>query len=285
MLDIALGMRPPLERDEEARQTGATEHGSSFSDDEASLASSISSMGSFQEAEFRLSSVATMLDSLYKLASPIRSPRNRQQRSTKDLYKHVPESQRAEYMQNQEQIEVSLVTYVQQQQLVEWVDDEQLQELGFGQEELLARYASASYWLMARAGMANARRKQQFLYWKKHAQLLGRDMTEETPAVAEQPVDAVALAQSAAASSQAPKKAPAKSMATSATKMDLTVMGPDDMRSVISHRSCVSTVASPRGEDIAWPPVPSHLAGHKSFPCPYCGILCPERYLSRDGWR
>jgi hypothetical protein len=284
VLDVALGRRPPLERDEKARQADATERGSSFSD-EASLASSISSMGSFQEAEFRLSSVATTLDSLYKLASRIRSPRNRQQRSTKDLYKHVPESQRAEYMQNQEQIEVSLVAYVQRQQLVEWVDDEQLQELGFGQEELLARYASASHWLIARAGMANARRKQQFLYWKKHAQLLGRDMTEEAPAVAERPVDAVALPQSAAAPSQAPRPAPAKSMATSATQMDLKVMGPDDLRSVISHRSCASTVASPRGEDIAWPPVPSHLAGHKCFPCPYCGILCPERYLSRGDWR
>lgn len=285
MLDIALGTRLPLERDEKARQAGGTDKDSSFSDDEASLGSSLSSMGPFQEAEFRLSSVATRLDSLYKLASRIRSPRNRQQRSTKDLYKHIPESQRAEYIQNQEQIEISLVAYVQRQQLGEWVDDEQLQELGFGREELIAQYASASHWLIARAGMANARRKQQFLYWKKHAQLLGRDVTEEAPAVAELPVDAVVLPQPATAPSQASKPAPAKSMATSVTKMDLKVMGHEDMRSVISRRSRVSTVASPRGEGLAWPPAPSHLAGHKYFPCPYCGILCPERYLSRDDWR
>ncbi|KLU88273.1 hypothetical protein MAPG_07260 [Magnaporthiopsis poae ATCC 64411] len=279
LLDIALGTRQPLERDENVCQADGMVNDSGTSDDEASLGSSLSSTGSFQEAEFRLSSVAARIDSLYRLASRIRSARNRPQRSTKDLYKHVPESQRAEYIQNQEQIAVSLVAYVQQQQLVEWVGDEQLQELGFGRKELIAQYASASCWLIARAGMANARRKQQFIYWKKHAQLLRRDVTEEAPAVA------AALPQPAAAPSQAPKPAPAESVATSVTRMDLDMMGPEDMRSVISHRSRVSTVASPRGEDLAWPPAPSHLAGHKYFPCPYCGSLCPERYLGRDDWR
>lgn len=278
-------MRLPLERDEKAHQAGGTGNDNSFSDDESSLGSSPSSIRSFQEAEFRLSSVTTRLDSLYKLASRIRSPRNRQQRSTQDLYKHLPESQRAEYIQNQEQIEVSLVAYVQQQQLVEWINDKQLEGLGFGREELIAQYASASHWLIARVGMANARRKQQFIYWKKHAQLLGRDMTEEAPAVAELPVDAVALPQPATSLSQASKQAPAKSMATSVTKMDLKVIGHEDMRSVISHRSRVSTVASPRGENLAWPPAPNHLTGHKYFTCPYCGILCPDRYLIQDDWR
>lgn len=277
VLDIALGTRLPLERDEKACQTGGTEKDSSFSDDESSLGSSLSSMGSFQEAESRLSSITTNLDSLYKLASRIRNPRNRQQRSAKDLYKHVPESQRAEYIQNQEQIEISLAAYGQRQQLLEWVDDEQLQELGLDREELIAQYASVSHWLIARAGMANARRKQQFLYWKKHSRILGREMTEAAPAVA--------LPQPAAAPSQASKPTPAKSMATSVTKMDPKLMGPGDLRSVISHCSRVSTVASPRGEDLAWPPPPSHLAGHEYFPCPYCGMLCPKRYLSRDGWR
>lgn len=288
MLDIALARRPPLERDEKARQAGSTESDSGLSDDdEASLGSSLSSMGSFQEAEFRLSSVTTRLDSLYTLASRIRNPRNRQQRPTKDLYKHVPEAQRTEYILNQRQIEISLVAYVQRQQLVEWFDDEQLQDLGFDREELIAEYTSASHWLIARAGMANARRKQQFLYWKNHSRLLGRDVTQVAPpVVTELPIDPVALPQPAAAApSQAMTKGPVKSMATSATKMDLKLVGPEDLRSVISHRSHVSTVASPRGEDLSWPPAPSHLAGLKYFPCPYCGMMCPERYLGRDDWR
>jgi hypothetical protein len=62
-------------------------------------------MGSFQEAEFRLSAVAARLDSLYKLASQIHNSLNWQKRPTKDLYKHVSETQRAEYIQNQEKID------------------------------------------------------------------------------------------------------------------------------------------------------------------------------------
>ncbi|KAH7322441.1 hypothetical protein B0I35DRAFT_425813 [Stachybotrys elegans] len=286
LLDIAIGTRLPLERDKE-RQASDAEDASSSSDDETSLASSSSSgsIESFQEADFRLSSITTRLDSLYQLATRIRSPRNRQQRPTKDLYKHVPEDQRAEYIQNQEHIEVSLVAYIQRQQLGEWFKDEQLQELGFGRDELIEQYASASHWLIVRAGMANARRKQQFMYWKKHAQLLGRNVTEETPAVRKTPVGTVAPLQPTASPSQTSKPAPAKSMATSVTKIDLEVIGPEDTRSVISRHSCMSAVASPQGEGLAWPPAPSQFHGHKYFPCPYCGILCPEKYLSSDGWR
>ncbi|ORY60117.1 uncharacterized protein BCR38DRAFT_412317 [Pseudomassariella vexata] len=131
--------------------------------------------------------------------------------------------------------------------------------------------------------MANARTKQQFLYWKKHAQLLGRDVTEVAPVVAKLPPDAVALPHPAAVR-QTIEPGPVKSMATSVTKMNLEVMGPGDLRSVISHHSRVSTVVSPQGEDLTCPPAPSHLSGHKYFPCPYCGIICPERDLCRDDW-
>lgn len=285
MLDIILGTRVLLGHDEKVRQPAVTEHDSNSSDDDISLASCSSSATSFQEAAFRISSVTASLDSLYKIASRIRSPRNRQQRSTQDLYKHIPESQRAEYIQNQQQVELSLVVYVQRQQLTEWFDYEKLQELGFDREELLKEYASASHWLMVRAGMANARRKQQFRYWKKHAQLLGRDVTEEAPIVAPRLVDIAAVPQPAAATSRVSKPVPARSMATSATKIDPTMMRPDDMGSVISHRSSVSTVTNPQGESLDWPPAPSHLMGQGYFSCPYCGILCPDRYLSREDWR
>jgi tetratricopeptide (TPR) repeat protein len=285
VLDIVLGKRLPLERDKKAHQADESDSEISSSDNEYSSELSLSSVESFQEAEFRLSSAVTRLDSLYKLASRIRNPRNRQQLSTRDLYKHIPESQRTEHIQNQEHFQVSKAAYIQRQQLLEWVDSEQLQKLGINREDLIAQYASAGHWLITRAGMANARRKQQFIYWKKHARTLGRDVTEETPATAKLPIDGVELHLPTVAHKQTSTRAPSKSMATSVTKMDLGMIGPEDMRSTISHRSYVSIVASPRGEDLTWPPAPSHLAGQKYFTCPYCGILCPERYLGRDDWR
>ncbi|KAH7133178.1 ankyrin repeat-containing domain protein [Dactylonectria estremocensis] len=84
---------------------------------QTSSLSTLSGAGSFSEAEFRLAGVAARLDSLYKLAARIRSPRNRPPRLTKDLYKHIPENQRAEYIRNQEHIETTRVAYVQRQQL------------------------------------------------------------------------------------------------------------------------------------------------------------------------
>ncbi|KAH6623721.1 hypothetical protein F5144DRAFT_633011 [Chaetomium tenue] len=247
MLDIALGTRPPVEKDERLLQVGGEEEDdSNFSDDEASLASSFSSISSFQEAESLFSRITTTLDSLYRLAYRLDKPSHLMERPLEEFYEQIPESQRAEHIQNQENIEITRTASVQWQQLLDmWVKDKQLQESGLGREELITQYASASHWLIARVGAANHLRKQQFLYWKKQSQIPGRDVAEAAP---ELPVNA----------------APTKSMATSATKMDPRPTEP---------------------EDLTWPPPPSHLAGSEYFPCPYCGIRCPEKYLSQDDWR
>lgn len=224
------------------------------------------------------------LDALYKLAARIRSPRSRPQRPTKDLYKHVPESQRAEYIQNQEHIEVSLVTYVQRQQLLENVTDEELQGLSFNQEQLLQEYAAAKHWLIRRTGIANARRKQQFVYWRKHAELLGRDMTEvPPPVIPKEPAETAIQLQMPTTDSR--KVVPSASIATSVTKIESNILGLDDMKSVITSHSRVSTTVGSKGNDLAWPPAPAHLSGSKYFSCPYCSILCPAKYLSHDEWR
>jgi hypothetical protein len=283
VLDIALGTRLPLEQDEKAYQLEPSDE--STSDDDDSLGSSIStgSAGSFREAEFRLSSISSRLDSLYKLAARIRSPRNRPQKPMADLCKHIPEAQRADYILNQQQIEASRLGYVQRQYLLEMFDNDQLQELGLSQEELFEQYASTSHWLIARMGMANARRKQQFLYWKKHAQILGRNVEEE-PAAPQLHIHASAPSQPGA-QKRVEEHPPAQSMATSATKLDQSMMGPSDKKSVISTRSRTSTVVTPQGGTLAWPPAPACALGVKYFPCPYCGILCPDDYLERDNWR
>jgi hypothetical protein len=276
-----------VERDEVARrQIGPDSDHVASSDDEAL---SLSSAGSFREAEFRLESITEALDTLYTLAARIRSPRNRPQRSTKDLYKHIPEKQREDFMKCQEHIEISRVAFVQRQNLLEYVDDEQLCELGCSRAQLDEQYAAPTHWLVRRTGIANARRKQQFVYWRKHAELLGRDMTQETaiPVALTAQERSVAQQQREVGRSVADKVAPAVSMATSATRLQSDLPGLDDQRSVISHQSRVSTAINPKGGNLTWPPTPSHLAQKSGqyFPCPYCTILCPARYLSQDGWR
>jgi hypothetical protein len=249
----------------------------SNSDDTTSLSSQDSS-GFFHEAKFCFTSIVERLDSMYKLAAKIRNPANRPQRPTKDLYKHISESERAEYKRNQEQIEIERIAFVQKQHLRESVTEAQLQVLALSQNDLLTQYASATHWLVLRIGMANARRRQQFVYWGTHAELLARDTTVEVPIVREETTTVVPA--------PGPTEKPIQSVATSVTKfVAANLIGGDDLRSVISHNSRVSTVLSPQGEKLAWPQAPHRLSGSKFFSCPYCKVLCPAAYLSQDKWR
>ncbi|RSL93976.1 hypothetical protein CEP52_012941 [Fusarium oligoseptatum] len=178
LASILLGSRQPLEQDPgSSNQDQEASSEAALSDDQSSL-SSLSSFGSFREVDFRLESVSKRLDALYELASRIRSPRNRPQRPAEELYKHIPEKQRADYIKSQKEIEISRVFYVQKQQLLQGFAAGQLEELGISQDQLLQEYSSPDYWLIRRTGVANARRKQQFVYWRRHAKLLSRDMTE-----------------------------------------------------------------------------------------------------------
>ncbi|KAF6810449.1 hypothetical protein CPLU01_15301 [Colletotrichum plurivorum] len=256
--------------------------GSTISDDSDDEIS-VSSFGSnsFHEADFRLSSVVKRLDALYKLAARIRNPRNRPQRPTRDLYKHIPEGERAQYRENQEQIETALVAFVQQRHLLESVTEEQLKDLDTSRQDLLEQYASGTNWLIRRISLANSRRKQQFVYWEGHTQLLARDVATKVPVI-RKPVSVSAVdVRGTQFAGQT-----AFSVATSATRLvSENITGPDDLKSVISHHSRVSTVVSPQEEKLAWPPAPGRLGGRKFFTCPYCKVLCPGRYLSADNWR
>lgn len=284
MASIILGDRLPLEQDASSYQTGAA-HSShdGLSDDDSSL-SSLSSIGSFKEVEFRLESISRRLDSLYELASRIRSPRNRLQRPVKDLYKHLPEKDRTGYIEAQKEIEISRVAYVQQQKLRQDFTDEQLCELGLSKDQLLAYYGSANNWLIQRTGIANSRRKQQIAYWKKHADILGRDMVEmQLPATTDKRNKTVTQFHN---SENVGKKGfHPNSITTSATGIKSDAPGLGDTQSVISTHSRVSFAIDPKGEALTWPPPPKKLVESKYFSCPYCCTPCPEQYLVPDKWR
>ncbi|KAL6416043.1 ankyrin repeat protein [Ilyonectria robusta] len=284
LASIILGDRLPLEQDASSHQTGAAySSDDGLSDDESSL-SSLGSIGSFKEVEFRLESIVKRLDSLYELASRIRSPRTRLQRPVKDLYKHLPEKDRTGYIEAQKQIEISRVAYVQQQKLQQDFTDEQLCELGLSKDQLLTGYGSANNWLIQRTGIANSRRRQQIAYWKKHAEILGRDMAEmQLPITTDEQNKRVT--QVHASENVGKKLYDPNSIATSATRVNSDAPGLGDTQSVISTHSRVSTVIGPKGEILTWPSPPKKLVETKYFSCPYCCVLCPEAYLVPDKWR
>jgi hypothetical protein len=81
----------------------------------------------------------------------------------------ILEQERAAYIKEREQSEINIVAYVVRKQMMEgnlMSKDSSLpiQLL----EELASQYGSVNNWLVVRTGIANARRKHQFLCWKSH---------------------------------------------------------------------------------------------------------------------
>ncbi|KAH7324478.1 hypothetical protein B0I35DRAFT_458217 [Stachybotrys elegans] len=279
LLDISSGSRLPYEQDNAISDDSSSAGSSRSSSDDAN---SVSETGSFHEADFRLRSLSENLDSLYSLATKIRNPKNRPQRTIEQLYKNVPEHERAAYLKEQEKTETHIVAYVMRQYLLDGLKSN---ESGVSSEasDIALQYASPENWLLVRSGIANARRKQQFIYWKHHAIKLGQNVE---PKNSIQRVKAVVKPRDHSVNTKLELQPAAPSLATSATQLPANLLKPDDLKSVISQQSRVSIAVGLKGEALEWPAPPSRSANHSHhFECPYCKILCPNRYLEDASWR
>lgn len=164
-------------------------------------------------------------------------------------------------------------------------------------DEILEQYASPSNWLIRRTGIANARRKQQFMYYKEHAERISRGPAVNAPPPRpdeRQHDDALAadkqpILTQPGQGGHLPMQQDlgdnlSRSLATSATRLDETLIKLDDLRSVISQQSHVSTVMNLRGEKLQWPSPPVQTVSSRFFTCPYCKIFCPRKYLANKAW-
>lgn len=302
LVSVHRGERQPFETTAAAADADG---GASDRDSDASSTATISTSpplssdeGSLHEVDFRMESVAEALDALYSLATKIRNPRNRPQRAVDDLYKHVPAHMRKEFILEREEVTIAIVCHVQRQQLLEGLQNGELKASGISHEEILEQYASPSNWLIRRTGIANTRRKQQFVYWKEHAERISRGPAGNTPqpGLDERQNDDAPAADNKQTNQTQPEHGGhlpmhldsgdglARSLATSATRLDETFVKLDDLKSVISYQSRVSTVMNLRGEKLEWPSPPVQPASSRFFTCPYCKIICPRKYLAKEAW-
>lgn len=298
---IILGERRPFE--EQRRNTSNEEdnepddedgneelgHSDSESSNPSSSDTQSDSGDSFREAEYRLQLIDEAINSLYCLATKVRNPKNRPQRSLEQMYKHIPSSDRAVQIHELEHLETMVVAYVQRQQVFELLENVPESD----QQNLLSQYCLEDSWMIRRVGIANARRRLQFAYWKQHARRLGDPAVEprENLVTKEKHKNrGIALATGSVENqgqslNQPMRSAPQQSIATSATKIPPDLLNPQDATSVISYQSRVSTVFNPKGDKVTWPSPPHITKGSNFFSCPYCLLLCPDRYLSSDSWR
>ncbi|KXX73181.1 PR domain zinc finger protein 16 [Madurella mycetomatis] len=244
------------------------------------------------------------------LAAKIRNSRNRPQRATWELYKHIPPQLRELYIREREEAEVMIVSYIQQQSLSKATQrfendkDPSVPKYepsgpkdgpaGPLTADIIEQYASPSNFLVKRIGIANARRRQQFVYWREHAARIRGGATAHNvkqpsnpkgkgPLLEQNPAVPQSRLEPRAASS-----APRQSLATSTTKVDeKELVRTDGLQSVISRYNRVSTIVTSQGPKLEWPPPPAHMTARPAefITCPYCHLIYPGQYLAKDAWR
>lgn len=256
---------------------------------QASALSSSSDESSVHEADFRLNGLTEALNTLYILEAKIRSPRNQPQQTIENLYKHVPADIRAAYIQERKEVKIAAVSFLHRQYLIENTD---IQATHDAAQEVLARYTSTDHWLIRRTGIANTRRKQQFIYWKEHVIRLSQARPDSpvqgagqaTTNIGETVEVPLHLEQT---KSEALKQTEMPIMPIStmtATRLPPDLLQTDDLRSAISLQTRVSTVSSPEGRKLEWPDPPNGERVGGYYICPYCKTVCPEEYLQKDMW-
>lgn len=275
LVAIARNEREPLDEQEGCSE----EESGSGSDADDELGSADAEVEPLEEVSFRASSLTECVDALYNLAPKIRNPRNRPQRTMQQLCGRLPEGERQQYIKARQDVEIARLSYYHKERL--------MQEAKAGNLVNISKASSTSNYLLRRAGIANARRKEQFMYWEAHATKLAHD-----PSLQKISVGSEYLADKGAARSEiGPDHSPvvssqlgpqARSLATSATPIPLKEDSTGDIRSYIS-RSSRAPLAAEDGS-LGWPAPPAHAHGARFFVCPYCRILCPGKYLQGKAW-
>ncbi|EHK15214.1 uncharacterized protein TRIVIDRAFT_64862 [Trichoderma virens Gv29-8] len=138
-------------------------------------------------------------------------------------------------------------------------------------DELFEKSSSTKHWLLRRTGIANARRKQQFIYWKEHVTRLNEMRAKSS----EQKVGEVNPITEDTA--ETPSQINLKPVIPEQTKLP-----------VISISTTTATALkpgdfSPRGKKMEWPDPPRVDLIRGYFIC-HCKTLCPEKYLQKSAW-
>ncbi|KAK6853613.1 hypothetical protein PG995_010425, partial [Apiospora arundinis] len=288
LISIARGDRPPVERQsfEKDDDASSVSTGKTSATSE-SASESVGGVESFHEVNYRLESLTEALDSLYSLASRIRKPSYRPQRTIHQLCKHIPSNdERDLYIQEGERKQIEIVSDMLYGQLTERLrsTDASSDELA----KLVQTYTSKENWLIKRTGVANFRRKQQLIYWEKnwedlsHPPEIGPDKNLNLPGVVRTMSTTSNLKGPTLDTPTVPSDILSeRSLETFNTRPPSNIKALDDLKSEFSHTSRVSTVIGPRGETLSYPLPPSEPRKARHFLCSYCKTWCPVGYLKR----
>ena len=231
------------------------------------------------EAETRLEELADIIDKLYKLAIDIRNSATRSGPGDRNPFRNFSvDKQKDIFSQLSEYEEFLIDRHIQQtRKLLDSTDAQaEPQDLAI---------------LKARCGRANVLRRQCFSLWQeRHDQ--GKEVFDASlgtlgpngypNAVAD---DIVGLPQQLAPQTSLQPSVLAQSAQRTVTTLDPAKVRPHASGSSYSRATRTAPSQGPGGERPPWPSIDG-LPTIEYFQCPYCFIICHERYReSNDAWR
>jgi hypothetical protein len=231
------------------------------------------------ELERNYLSIVDIIDNLYKLSIYIRNPTSRTRFSKAASFQVVDPESGVDLLGRYQDFDIEHVRHVFQDLRRECFPDVQYQ-----QNELIERL-----------GKAITRRRQLFMYWKRHRDKLSAKLSAKTDPVKDykiEPSQAANMDGEATLGAHLNGDPPAPNKAHSEkTKSDFTATtatlfvhrdnNPDDLQSMISS---ATTARGLDGGRASLPPPPKVPSG-KDFECPYCFTICPAKYMNERNWR
>jgi hypothetical protein len=234
------------------------------------------------ELRQRVSALSNINDNLYRLSRSIRAPASHS-RSLKAL-SHRPRDPETG------------VDLLEQFALVDLAFTKdlysQLRQNAQGQYEKCPILDDADLVMIKRLARGVTRRRQQFLYWKKHREKLDFFAEKEISKIPKpEPTIQLQLQGDAGLRASLPHapKAPTETSRPKTTLTETTAtqfISPapvhDGTQSVTSY---ATTARGLDGSRVEFPKLSKTIKEGKDFECPYCQMICPPHYQTARAWR
>lgn len=283
------GTRLPFDR-QERPNTPESNQSYSSDDDSSSNVSSVPE-SRISELEQRFLTVVDILDNLYKFSRMVRTPALHTRFLKAASYKKIDRETGIDLIV---QFKAADYAYVSEAFLSFRRENEiPNPEINLEDAHLIKRFANAI-----------TKRRQQFLYWKRHRDKLGiHARTEDFEVSTVIAPETIRPIERIAPNTQAPALPPRVEMEkqitinapvaessigiTDLTGTTATIFIPTDNASDAGQTttSFATTARGLDGTKIELPALPKSAIPGKDFECQYCFAIVPSRYQSSRGWR
>ena len=251
-------------------------------------------------ARVLLSSVADIVDNLYRLATKIRDPASRLPSSKARLFKKADPETGVDFIEKIKAIDaIHIEEVLLEYRALKPADVMVAPEATLEANDRMRKPRELDdecRIIIARMAQANTYRRQQFGHWRKHRDKSAKETLEELdrgqalPSMNTGSPEKRLQKDFIGGPQFGPRTLAALSKPSTASYLrDPSRFGDDDGRSSTSRRTITPKALDPRDDQVDVPPPPLGLKEtakkEKHFVCPYCFTICSVSQLQPDAWR